>query len=314
MQQAALLYDLRDQLVYEISGKLGIHKNGLAQLAREARNRGVIDKAVANKLTKIDFSYNLVRHLDPPSVQKFMLDLKAMLAETPDNSFAPDAPYPEVQPQTFSISDSSSGSDSEPNASSDRWLNDAASHVVMQATAAHVSTQTIAANTCVTLDAEAQTDNDIAEKLQKSKDRAMAALSQLLARPIHPTGVSIVGGVAPQLPRPWADLEDSTASSQADDTTRVDDLSSSWACGYFIDPPDDLPLPPPAPSGQLDACSIRRKLAALIRQNPPTPQFPQAGTAFGAARCLPLGTAKCELCCRQDTAGIIHIYTPQALL
>ena len=78
--QQSLLYDLRDQLTFLLSDHLGVHRKGLSQLAREAKTRGAIDKVLANKIVKIDFSYNLVRHLDPPSLQKFITDFKQQLS------------------------------------------------------------------------------------------------------------------------------------------------------------------------------------------------------------------------------------------
>jgi hypothetical protein len=52
----------------------------------------------------------------------------------------------------------------------------------------------------------------------------------------------------------------------------TDGIDGDWSSRYFIEPPDESP--PPDPSEQSDACSIRRTFAALIRQNPNTPQFP----------------------------------------
>ena len=70
-----LLYKLRDDATLILSDRLGVHKLGLSQLARTARAQSIISGPLANKLIKIDWSYNLVRHMDGPKLEDFLGEL-----------------------------------------------------------------------------------------------------------------------------------------------------------------------------------------------------------------------------------------------
>ena len=67
MNKALLVYALRDELLEEVTSKLGIHHEGLAQAARAAKKRGLITATTSAKLIKYDHAYNLVRHITTAS-------------------------------------------------------------------------------------------------------------------------------------------------------------------------------------------------------------------------------------------------------
>ena len=78
----ALLFGLHGQLLRSLSASAGVHFQGISQAARSLRRRGVIRNQMANKLAKIDYAYNLVRHITEISVSDFCKSLEKELSTT----------------------------------------------------------------------------------------------------------------------------------------------------------------------------------------------------------------------------------------
>jgi hypothetical protein len=65
-----LVYKLRDELLAELSDSLRKHYEGLAQAARAVHTMSLIDTEDKNRYVRIDFAYNLVRHITNASVNE----------------------------------------------------------------------------------------------------------------------------------------------------------------------------------------------------------------------------------------------------
>ena len=72
------LYAMRDAALDQLCAHAGACQ-GLAQAARTATKLGLIDATLANKLVKLDYSYNLVRHLTQSHADSFVSMLAALL-------------------------------------------------------------------------------------------------------------------------------------------------------------------------------------------------------------------------------------------
>ena len=76
------LYGLRDTLLADLSATLSVPSQGLAQVAREAKRRHLLPGAAAAKLIKVDFAYNLIRHLTDERCLAYIQEIRCMIAQT----------------------------------------------------------------------------------------------------------------------------------------------------------------------------------------------------------------------------------------
>ena len=77
-----LILELHGRLLRTFAVEAGQHFQGLAQAARFLKRSGRISAATANKLLKLDFAFNLVRHITTISVCRFEEDLVSELRST----------------------------------------------------------------------------------------------------------------------------------------------------------------------------------------------------------------------------------------
>ena len=76
------LYGLRDTLLANLSATLSVPSQGLAQVAREAKRRHLLSGSAAAKLIKVDFAYNLIRHLTDERCLAYIQEIRCMIAQT----------------------------------------------------------------------------------------------------------------------------------------------------------------------------------------------------------------------------------------
>ena len=76
------LYALRDTLLADLCATLASPSQGLAQAAREAKRQHTISGGAAAKLVKIDFAYNLVRHLTNERCSTYIQEIRQMVTQS----------------------------------------------------------------------------------------------------------------------------------------------------------------------------------------------------------------------------------------
>ena len=75
IHKAAILYELRDEILEELSSLCGVPQQGVAQAARACKAAGSLSRPMCNLLVNFDFTYNMVRHLTSMKARKFRSDL-----------------------------------------------------------------------------------------------------------------------------------------------------------------------------------------------------------------------------------------------
>ena len=77
-----LLCELHGDLPRALAVAAGQHFQGLAQAARFLKNRRRISPTIANKFLKIDFAFNLARHITAISARSFEKEVALELQRT----------------------------------------------------------------------------------------------------------------------------------------------------------------------------------------------------------------------------------------
>ena len=71
INKVTILYELRDEILEELSTLSGLPQQGVAQAARTCKNAGLLSRPMCNLLVNFDFAYNLLRHLTTMKAQNF---------------------------------------------------------------------------------------------------------------------------------------------------------------------------------------------------------------------------------------------------
>ena len=82
MNKASLLCQYRDNALEALAASAGKQHEGLAQAARHACDLKLISKPLKHKLIKVDYAYNLVRHITSKSVGDYIEQLQVELNNT----------------------------------------------------------------------------------------------------------------------------------------------------------------------------------------------------------------------------------------